>query len=94
MDGGLDAKAGGGGGAAVGESRNESFQLSFNSSLKVDFKCSRVTSDGGLDTCAQMLRKNTRLTLYRGHEEIEMGGERVFSVTCVCNTKWLDAGLV
>jgi hypothetical protein len=32
----------------VGETREQPFQLSFNSSLKVDFQGSRVTSDGGL----------------------------------------------
>jgi Transposase DDE domain group 1 len=32
----------------VGETQNRLFQLSFNSSLKVDFHASRVTSDGGL----------------------------------------------
>jgi Transposase DDE domain group 1 len=32
----------------VGESQNQPFQLSFNSSLRVDFQGSRVTSDGGL----------------------------------------------
>jgi hypothetical protein len=32
----------------VGEKQNQPFQLSFNSSLKVDFQGSRVTSDGGL----------------------------------------------
>src|ERR1022692_3999132 len=37
-----------GGGQAVGEAQNQPFQLSFNSSLKVDFQGSRVTSDGGL----------------------------------------------
>src|SRR5215470_17574741 len=37
-----------GGGAVVGETQNRPFQLSFNSSLKVDFQGSRVTSDGGL----------------------------------------------
>src|SRR6202521_3490955 len=37
-----------GGGEAVGETQNRLFQLSFNSSLKVDFQGSRVTSDGGL----------------------------------------------
>src|SRR5208282_1407766 len=37
-----------GGGEAVGETQNRPFQLSFNSSLKVDFQSSRVTSDGGL----------------------------------------------
>src|SRR6202046_1850950 len=36
------------GGEAVGETQNRPFQLSFNSSLKVDFQGSRVTSDGGL----------------------------------------------
>ena len=33
---------------AVGEAQNQPFQLSFNSSLKVDFQASGVTSDGGL----------------------------------------------
>jgi len=37
-----------GGGEAVGETQNRPCQLSFNSSLKVDFQGSRVTSDGGL----------------------------------------------
>ena len=37
-----------GGGLAVGETQNKPFQLSFNSSLKVDFQGSRVTSDSGL----------------------------------------------
>ena len=32
----------------MGETQNRHFQLSFNSSLKVDFQDSRVTSDGGL----------------------------------------------
>ena len=32
----------------MGERENQPFQLSFNTSLKVDFQGSRVTSDGGL----------------------------------------------
>ena len=32
----------------MGEKQNQSFQLSFTASLKVDFQGSRVTSDGGL----------------------------------------------
>jgi len=32
----------------MGERQNRPFQLSFNSSLKVDLQGSRVTSDGGL----------------------------------------------
>src|SRR6516162_8512717 len=32
----------------MGEKQNEPFQISFNTSLKVDFQGSRVTSDGGL----------------------------------------------
>ena len=32
----------------MGESQNQPFQQSFNSSLKIDFQGSRVTSDGGL----------------------------------------------
>src|SRR5216683_2932288 len=37
-----------GGGEVVGETQHRPFQLSFNSSLKVDFQGSRVTSHGGL----------------------------------------------
>ena len=32
----------------MGETQNQPFQLSFNTSLRVDFQGSRVTSDGGL----------------------------------------------
>jgi hypothetical protein len=32
----------------MGEKQNQSFQLLFNASLKVDFQGSRVTSNGGL----------------------------------------------
>ena len=32
----------------MGEKQNQSFQLSFNTSLRVDFQGSRVTSNGGL----------------------------------------------
>src|SRR5271167_3502482 len=37
-----------GGGQAVGETQKRPFQLSFNSSLRVEFQGARVTSDGGL----------------------------------------------
>jgi hypothetical protein len=32
----------------VGEKPNQAFQFAFNTSLKVDFPGSRITSDGGL----------------------------------------------
>src|SRR5271154_4024005 len=37
-----------GGGAAVGETQEQPFELSFNGRLRVDFQGARVTSDGGL----------------------------------------------
>jgi DDE family transposase len=37
-----------GGGQLVGEAEKRPFQLSFNSSLRVEFQGARVTSDGGL----------------------------------------------
>src|ERR1700677_2791690 len=37
-----------GGGQPVADTEKQPFQLSFNSSLKVDFQGARVTSDGGL----------------------------------------------
>src|SRR5712691_1160554 len=37
-----------GGGQPVGETQNQPFQLSFNSSLRVEFQGARVTSDGSL----------------------------------------------
>ena len=48
MDAGLDAIGVVWRWRAVGETQERPFQLSFNSSLKVDFQGSRVTSDGGL----------------------------------------------
>jgi hypothetical protein len=32
----------------MGEAQNQSFQLSFNPRLRIEFQGSRVTSDGGL----------------------------------------------
>jgi hypothetical protein len=38
----------------MGEKQNGPFQLSFNTSLKIDFQGSRVTSDGGLVLVREM----------------------------------------
>ena len=48
MDAGLDASGAVRRKVPVGETQNRPFQLSFNSSLRVDFQGARVTSDGGL----------------------------------------------
>ena len=40
----------------MGEAQNRPFQLSFNSSLKVDFQGSGVTSDGGLVLVRELAR--------------------------------------
>ena len=55
MDAGLDAMGRCGGGAAVGETQKQPFELSFNSRLRVDFQGSRVTSDGGLSWCVSWM---------------------------------------
>jgi len=47
IDAGLNVMQTAGGQHPMGERQNGPFQLSFNSSLKVDFQGSRVTSDGG-----------------------------------------------
>jgi hypothetical protein len=62
-----------GGGEAVGETQNRPFQLSFNTSLKVDFQGARVTSDGGLILVREL---DERLGL---SVLIERWGKRVFS---------------
>ena len=38
----------------MAETENQSFQLSFNASVRVDFQGSRVTSDGGLILIRQL----------------------------------------
>src|SRR6202051_2603648 len=48
MDAGLDASGVVRRRQPVGETQKRPFQLSFNSSLRVDFQGARVTSDGGL----------------------------------------------
>jgi len=50
----------------VGEQQNQPFQLSFNSSLKVDFQGSRVTSDGGLSPAS---RSSFRIAVFKPHPE-------------------------
>ncbi len=45
----------------MGEKQNQHFQLPFNASLKVDFRGSRVTSDGGL-VLARELDERLRLS--------------------------------
>jgi len=51
----LYRRSGCGGVMAVGETQNRPFQLSFNSSLKVNFQGARVTSNGGLIWCASWM---------------------------------------
>jgi hypothetical protein len=48
----------------VGEKQNQSFQLSFNSSLKVDFQGSRVTSDGGVKGGVSLLQSAAALSRF------------------------------
>jgi hypothetical protein len=47
----------------VGETQERPFQLSFNSSLKVDFQGPRVTSDGGFSSGARAGQLDERLGL-------------------------------
>ena len=41
----------------MGETQNQPFQLSFNTSLKIDFPGSRVTSDGGLILVRELVER-------------------------------------
>jgi hypothetical protein len=54
----------------MGEKQNQPFQLSFNSSLKVDFQGSRVTSDGGLLLVREL---DERLGLKPGRSKLLRG---------------------
>ena len=51
----------------MGEMQNQSFQLSFNASLKVDFQGSRVTSDGGLILIRELDERRGLETLREEH---------------------------
>src|SRR6266851_1511016 len=60
-----------GGGEAVGETQNRPCQLSFNSSLKVDFQGSRVTSNCGL-VLVRELDERLRLSELRRGKNIQL----------------------
>ena len=51
----------------MGEKQNRPFQLSFNSSLKVAFQGSRITSDGGLILVREMDERLGLSGLIRQH---------------------------
>ncbi len=60
----------------MGETQNQPFQLSFNTTLKVEFQGSRVTSDGGL---SQVRELDERLGFGKLIEEhlTDPAGERI-----------------
>src|SRR6202140_3087375 len=66
-----------GGGEAVGETQNRPFQLSFNSSLKVDFQGSRVTSDGGLILVRELDERLGLSELMERHLSDSRGGKNI-----------------
>jgi len=51
----------------MGEEQNQPFQLSFNTSLKIDFQGSRVTSDGGLIVVRELDERLGFGELIEGH---------------------------
>ncbi len=57
----------------MGEKQNRPFQLSFNSSLKVDFQGSRITSDGGLVLVREMDERLGLSELIREHQTDHRG---------------------
>ena len=64
----------------MGETQNQPFQLSINSSLKVDFQGSRVTSDCGLLLVCEL---DERLRL-SGHHWRCGNGEVLHSSRAIC----------
>jgi hypothetical protein len=57
----------------MGDKQYQSFQLSFNASLKVDFQGSRVTSDGGLILVREL---DERVVLDMHSTEIPVYGQQ------------------
>jgi hypothetical protein len=61
----------------VGETQNRPFQLSFNSSLKVDFQGLRVTSDGGLVLVRELDKRLSLSKLVDGHLNDSRRGKNI-----------------
>ena len=66
----------------MGETQDRAFQLSFNSSLKVDFQSSRVTSDGGL-VLVRELDERFGLSATHGESRLDDSGAARIS-----NCRW------
>jgi hypothetical protein len=64
----------------MGEKQNGPFQLSFNASLKIDFRGSRVTSDGGLILVRELDERlgfggMSRFWILRAGQQTALGGD-------------------
>jgi hypothetical protein len=69
----------------IGEKQNQPLQLSFNSSLKVDFQGSRVTSDGGLLLVRELDERLGLSELIReqqGWDLTEFSSSNLFQLQC------------
>jgi hypothetical protein len=64
----------------MGAKQNGPFQLSFNASLKIDFRGSRVTSDGGLILVRELDERlgfggMSRFWIPRAGQQTALGGD-------------------
>ena len=72
----------------MGESQNQPFQLSFNSSLKVDFQGSRVTSDGGLILVRELDERLGFSELIEQHLADSRGRTRSYRLRTCCASRY------
>jgi hypothetical protein len=79
----------------MGEKQNQPFQLLFNTSLKVDFQGSRVTSDGGLILVRELDERLGLEKLIEEHlSDSRQGLNKQFTRPIYCGSRSIAAWLV